>query len=1095
MRRDYGNMYAFAKAYTKIVLVVMSFLGFTKLIAQESVFPTVPAHHSAYINKIVTSPNEKYVATLGSDGRIKLWATGSKNILADVPVISPTNGFFTADSKYLAVRIGGVLQMREVPSLKIVSQFVDIEGACPALEGSGFYYVENKYASTEWRIYYQKSPKSIPTVVYEEPVDRATSMISGYARWLSLSPDGSKLMFTHTDHKTFIYDLPSKEITNPMNFGYEFLPNGNVLSMAAQELQEFQFYVTDLKGKIKWNKKFALKQFKSDLERLYSISTDEERIYFATEEGLLAINYINGKELIYKDLGAVSGIGSTKKALWVGDSKEHDIELVNPKKMSERATIAFKSLITPTSLTASRDAMSFFTGDFRSKDPKMVTVTPGGVRTKEINFPIDVTKSSFGNKGKLIATSMIRERALRVYDLEKEEYTNFTAELGYNDKVVLSDDGSIAGLRGDEFISFYDIKGNRTILQSPKAKVADYNANHPIAISPDNSWAAVMVKVKRGETIYFDNYIAMFDLNKGEELYRVKYDGISGIYAISNTEYITVSNYGLKVDYFNASSGKFLSRKDIRGAFNSDINDINAQNTLLASVQAKGDRIFISDLVNGTLHFVLKGHESEIENVQFLGNDFLISSGEGNELILWDIHTGERAGNFYLFEGSKDWAFVTPQGHFDGSQTAIKTMYYVNGDAILPLEQLYEGYYIPNLLGIVLDHKRPEDNDIDLNNLKPAPFVALTYKDGSRNLTVEDDAQAEQIIASNENASLILDTQAPEDKIIEIRLYHNDKRVIGDARNLTVEDDVKDDTTQKTYNLKLLPGKNVFKAIAVNSQKTESPPAILEIVYEGKSDLPLSRGIVLHSLTIGIDTYKNGKYNLNYAKADATSFEESIKQGMMGITKSQNATFIKDTEATKEKITQALKSIAQEAQPQDIFIFYYAGHGVMNNEKEFYIVPTDVTQLYGNDTSLAQKGISASDLKELSTNILAQKQLYILDACQSAGALNTIAARGAAEEKAIAQLARSTGTHWLTASGSEQFATEFAELGHGVFTYALLEALSGKADSGDKRITVNELKAYLESRVPEISEKYKGSPQYPSSFGFGQDFPVSLTRE
>ena len=180
----------------------------------------------------------------------------------------------------------------------------------------------------------------------------------------------------------------------------------------------------------------------------------------------------------------------------------------------------------------------------------------------------------------------------------------------------------------------------------------------------------------------------------------------------------------------------------------------------------------------------------------------------------------------------------------------------------------------------------------------------------------------------------------------------------------------------------------------------------------------------------------------------------------------------------------------------DIFIFYYAGHGVVSQEadKEFYLVPTDVTQLYGNDGALKQKGIAATELKKVASGIAAQKQLYILDACQSAGALTTLA-RGAAEEKAIAQLARSTGTHWLTASGSEQFATEFDELGHGVFTYALLEAISGKADSGDQRVTVNELKAYIESRVPEISEKYKGNPQYPSSFGFGQDFPISITNQ
>jgi uncharacterized caspase-like protein len=101
-----------------------------------------------------------------------------------------------------------------------------------------------------------------------------------------------------------------------------------------------------------------------------------------------------------------------------------------------------------------------------------------------------------------------------------------------------------------------------------------------------------------------------------------------------------------------------------------------------------------------------------------------------------------------------------------------------------------------------------------------------------------------------------------------------------------------------------------------------------------------------------------------------------------------------------------------------------------------------------------------------------------------------VAQRGAAEEKAIAQLARSTGTHWLTAAGSEQFASEFSQLGHGVFTYVLLQDLSGAADTGDGKITVKELDAYLQEQAPELTQKYKGTPQYPVSFGFGQDFPV-----
>jgi uncharacterized caspase-like protein len=66
-------------------------------------------------------------------------------------------------------------------------------------------------------------------------------------------------------------------------------------------------------------------------------------------------------------------------------------------------------------------------------------------------------------------------------------------------------------------------------------------------------------------------------------------------------------------------------------------------------------------------------------------------------------------------------------------------------------------------------------------------------------------------------------------------------------------------------------------------------------------------------------------------------------------------------------------------------------------------------------------------------------------------------------------------------------------LGHGVFTYALLEGLNGAADgNSDGKITVRELDAYLQDQVPELTKKYRGAPQYPSSYGFGQDFPVGV---
>src|SRR5256885_6781185 len=50
------------------------------------------------------------------------------------------------------------------------------------------------------------------------------------------------------------------------------------------------------------------------------------------------------------------------------------------------------------------------------------------------------------------------------------------------------------------------------------------------------------------------------------------------------------------------------------------------------------------------------------------------------------------------------------------------------------------------------------------------------------------------------------------------------------------------------------------------------------------------------------------------------------------------------------------------------------------------------------------------------------RSLIVLDACQSASALESFAVRGAAEEKAVIQLARSAGVVVVAATGQDQVA-------------------------------------------------------------------------
>jgi len=513
----------------------------------------------------------------------------------------------------------------------------------------------------------------------------------------------------------------------------------------------------------------------------------------------------------------------------------------------------------------------------------------------------------------------------------------------------------------------------------------------------------------------------------------------------------------------------------------------------MAAGDISGGDIIVYDVPTSTQQLLLKNaHISSITGIEFLNENIFISGSGDERFKLWGID-GKLRGEFFLLEDN-EWVFATADGRFDGSAEAINKLYYVQGFQTIPLDNLYEKFYMPNLLARVLANDVVPAPDVDVNILAAAPKVKMVF-DIARNLVVADDVP--KLDWTNETIAIKVNAECTENAIDEIRLYLNGKLIDGSSRNLVVEEDGQK-TLSKTFVIKLAPGINSFKAIAINKQRTESKPDETDVNYIPAKNIVIP-GIdnpTLHLFVIGINNYKNPKYNLNYAKADATSFKEEMEQNGGGLFSKTKVYFIADAEAMKVNIENTFNKIISEAKPQDIFIFYYAGHGVMTAEasKEFYIVPYDVTQLYGAEDALAQKGISAKELQEFSKKIPAQKQLYILDACQSAGALNAVAMRGAAEEKAIAQLARSTGTHWLAASGSEQFATEFSQLGHGVFTYALLQGLAGGAANGDKQITINELKAYLEIQVPELSQKYKGTAQYPASYGFGNDFPVDIVK-
>lgn len=472
-------------------------------------------------------------------------------------------------------------------------------------------------------------------------------------------------------------------------------------------------------------------------------------------------------------------------------------------------------------------------------------------------------------------------------------------------------------------------------------------------------------------------------------------------------------------------------------------------------------------------------------NVYPLSKTKVLFNGSKNNINqIYDVKTNSIVGYFFS-DSNDDFAVVSRDGRVDGTPDALEKVYWTtrNSNKKTSLESTFDQGFSPKLLsGIVGDKAMPQQEFKVEQMVAKIPVISLQSFNGK--------APGASMSAQSQLKGAKFDVQVKENpqEITEVKLFQNGKLV--QTLPATGSGKYSFEATLNTS----FGEDNFFYITAGSKSGIESEKIKFTVLYKGATeDKPK-----LYLVTIGINKYKNTKYNLNYAEADADGVERAVKTNSSSLFKEVVTYNIRNDKAVKTNILAALDDIKKKSLQQDVLMVYYAGHGVMTEgtNSEFYIAPYDITQLYGRDDMLKDKGVSATSLKQYAQEINAQKQVFILDACQSAGALETVAVRGAAEEKAIAQLARSTGTFWITATGSNQFATEFEKLGHGVFTYSLLEGINGAGDANnDKKLTVRELSTFIENKVPELSEKYKGTAQFPSAYSFGNDFPIVIYKE
>ena len=257
----------------------------------------------------------------------------------------------------------------------------------------------------------------------------------------------------------------------------------------------------------------------------------------------------------------------------------------------------------------------------------------------------------------------------------------------------------------------------------------------------------------------------------------------------------------------------------------------------------------------------------------------------------------------------------------------------------------------------------------------------------------------------------------------------------------------------------------------------------------------------LHAVVVGINDYENANLKLRYAVGDANAVAQLLERQLTNSGLYSGGQVVKLTtkaQTSKASITQALQDLHQVSRvgADDVFILYVAGHGSYDADRgRYHMFSSDVLQL--SEERLPVTSIGDEELQALVRNVPAQKKLVLLDTCDSGGAFERLGAqafmgrRGGLEEQSIIKnMKNRTGATILAASNKQQAALEGHE-GHGVFTWAVLQALGGAAARGGAAaVTTDDIKVFVEDQVPVITEKIFKIKQSPYSSSHGQGFPV-----
>ncbi|HLK61042.1 MAG TPA: caspase family protein, partial [Chthonomonadaceae bacterium] len=488
----------------------------------------------------------------------------------------------------------------------------------------------------------------------------------------------------------------------------------------------------------------------------------------------------------------------------------------------------------------------------------------------------------------------------------------------------------------------------------------------------------------------------------------------------------------------------------------------------------------------------------------------LATVGADNTIRLWDLESGQVLATLVplpaetLLRDPSDWLAVTPEGYYDGSANAGRHIHWRIGTHLYSVEAFEQKMHRPEQLRKALDPLAQPAGAGAGNNLPP-PAPALPLMMGvPPEITFNTPQENETVMGSRVSVKL---TVTATSKVNQVEILANGRPLGAKPIEIGAKPI---EIGAKPIEIGAKPLPSGHKSLQQFQMEVTLPPGDPQVVLTARvtdvdgllarEELRLNRAGTgaangnLYVLAVGISHYKNPKYNLKFAAADAAAFGALWKGQGGGLYQKVEVTQLTDAQATSASIRAAFEQLQNAATSADSVAIFLSGHGVQANANDYYFAAQDIDA--SSLESVKQTGLPWTVLQTTLSALKARRVFMFLDACHSGNALG---GQQSSNERMAELLVKQGGVMVFSSSRGSEYSYELEDLQHGAFTAAILEGIGqGKADfdiggQRDGTITAEELLAYLRARVPQLTGNMQ-TPTCPLLRDFGEASPLAKTK-